>query len=44
MVDLTGGLNVNLGSRSLLSLGVVTPVTGPRPFSIETLLLFNVFY
>ena len=44
VVDLTGGLNVNLGSRSLLSLGVVTPVTGPRPFSIETLLLFNVFY
>lgn len=44
VVDLTGGLNVNLGARSLLSLGIVTPVTGPRPFSIETLLLFNVFY
>jgi hypothetical protein len=44
VVDLTGGLNINVGERSLLSLGAVTPVTGPRPFSIEALLLFNVFY
>ena len=44
VVDMTGGLNINLGQCSLLSLGVVTPVTGPRPFSIETLFLFNVFY
>src|SRR5438128_7486843 len=27
--------------RSLLTLGVVTPVTGPKPFDLEGLLLFT---
>jgi hypothetical protein len=44
MVDLTTGANFFLGNRSILSLGVMTPVTGPRPVSLEAIALFNVFF
>lgn len=35
MVSLTGGLNAFVFNRARLGFGVVTPVTGPRPFSLE---------
>jgi len=44
VVDLTQGLNVFLKNNAVLSLGVVEPVTGPRPFNVEALLLFNQFF
>jgi hypothetical protein len=42
IVDLGAGLNVLLRARSRLAIGVVTPVTGPRPFTIEALAQFRV--
>jgi hypothetical protein len=42
VVDLGVGLNVLLRARSRLGIGVVTPVTGPRPFTIEALAQFRV--
>ena len=44
MVDLTLGTNFFLGNRSILSLGVMTPVSGPRPVSLEAIALYNVFF
>jgi hypothetical protein len=44
IVDITAGLNVRFRERSVLTLGVVTPVTGPRPFDVEATLLLNVYY
>lgn len=44
VVDLTLGGNMLLGKRALLSAGVATPVTGPRPFSVEALALLNVYF
>jgi len=44
VVDLTSGLNVFLGKRAILSLGAMTPVTGPRPASLEALAYLNVFF
>jgi hypothetical protein len=41
LVVLTGGVHVGLGCRSILSLGVATPVTGPRAFHVETLAQLN---
>ena len=43
-VNLTYGVNAAIGERSLFSLGLVTPVTGPRPFDYEVVALFNVFF
>jgi hypothetical protein len=43
-VNLTEGLNVFLGKRTILSLGLCEPVTGPRPFSVEALGFLSVFY
>jgi hypothetical protein len=40
-VNLTYGLNFEIHRNSLLTLGFVTPVTGPRPFAYEALVLFN---
>jgi hypothetical protein len=28
----------------MLSVGVVTPVTGPRPFDYEVVALFNIYF
>ena len=44
VVDLTSGVNVFMGKRTLLSFGIVDPVTAPRPFSLEALAFLNVFY
>ena len=41
VVNLTYGLNLEFQRNSLLTFGFVTPVTGPRPFDFEFLLLFN---
>jgi hypothetical protein len=41
VVDLTYGVNVGIFQQSVLTFGWVTPVTGPRPFNYEALLLFN---
>lgn len=43
-VNLTYGLNLGFGTRLLLSLAMVTPVTGPRPFDYEFLALFNFYF
>jgi hypothetical protein len=34
-IDLTTGVNVDLFRRTRLGVGVVTPLTGPRPFDVE---------
>jgi hypothetical protein len=41
-VDLTAGATFGLGNRSILALGVVTPVTGPKPFDVEALVQLNI--
>jgi hypothetical protein len=41
VVDLTYGVNVGLGGQAVLTFGWVTPVTGPRPFNYEAVLLLN---
>jgi len=38
------GVNVYFGKRTIFSLGIVDPVTGPRPFSLEALALLNVSF
>jgi hypothetical protein len=40
-IDLTAAVRLGLGCRSTLGLGVVTPVTGPRPFDVEAQVQFN---
>jgi len=40
-VDLTAGCHVGLYHRSTLSVGVCTPVTGPKPFEVEALAQFS---
>jgi hypothetical protein len=44
VVDLTMATTFVLGERSNLSLGVVTPVTGPKPFDVEALVQLNWFF
>jgi hypothetical protein len=44
VVNLTYGINFEFSRRSILTLGLVTPVTGPRPFDFEALVLFNVVF
>ena len=41
LVAITSGVHVGLGRNSTLTLGVVTPVTGPRIFNVEGLAQFN---
>jgi hypothetical protein len=41
VVDLTLGITFELNHRSTFTLGVVTPVTGPKPFDIEALAQVN---
>jgi hypothetical protein len=40
-VVLTGGVHMGLGRRSLLTLGVATPVNSPRTFNVEGIVQFN---
>jgi len=44
VVNLTYGINFEFNRRSVLTFGMVTPVTGPRPFDYEVLALLNVFF
>jgi hypothetical protein len=44
VVNLTEGLSIFFRNRSVLSMGIVNPVTGPRPFSLEALVLFNMYF
>jgi hypothetical protein len=44
VVDLTLGANFQFGQRTVLLLGAVTPVTGPRPYSVEALALLNFYF
>jgi hypothetical protein len=44
VVDLTFGTSIGLGRRALLSAGIVNPVTGPRPYELEVVVLLNVFF
>lgn len=44
VVNLTFAGNAFLGRRSLLTVGLVEPVTGPRPFNYEFLIQFNLFF
>jgi hypothetical protein len=39
--DLTTGVHVGIGARSLLTTAVVVPLTGPKPFDIEAVVQFN---
>ena len=41
MVVLTGGVHIGLGRQSLLTLGVATPVSGPRTFDVEAIVQLN---
>jgi hypothetical protein len=41
VVNLTFGCSFGIGRRGLLSVGYVTPMTGPRPFDNEWLAMFN---
>ncbi len=44
VVDLTFGSSVVLRGGSSLSAGIVNPVTGPRPYDFEVVLLLNVLF
>ena len=44
VVDLTFGTNVVFGRNAVLTFGLVTPITGPRPFDLEVSALVNVFF
>lgn len=44
VVDLTLGANVQFGRRTVLLLGAVTPVSGPRPFAVEATALLNFYF
>lgn len=41
IVDLTMATTFGLGRHSLLAVGVVTPLTGPKPFDVEALVQFT---
>jgi hypothetical protein len=41
LVVLTGGAHLGLYDRGTLTLGVATPVTGPRVFDVEAVVQFN---
>ena len=43
-VDLAFGSSFLTGRRAVLSAGVVNPVTGPRPYELEAVVLLNVFF
>ena len=39
--DMVGGVHIGLYGASTLTLGVSTPVTGPRPFDVEAIVQLN---
>ena len=44
IVNITGGVNVELRHRTILTAAYVTPVTGPKPFNAELAVLFNYYF
>jgi hypothetical protein len=44
VVDLTFGLNFGIRNTAVLTAAFVTPVTSPRPFDSEAILMLNIFY
>jgi hypothetical protein len=44
VVNLTYGLNFELRSQAILTAALVTPVTNPKPFDAEFVLLFNIYF
>ena len=44
IVNLTFGVTAVTRQRTMISLGLVEPVTGPRPFSAEVVFLVNFFF
>ena len=42
VVNLTQGLNIEFNRRSILTFGLATPVSSPKPFDLEAMVLFNV--
>jgi hypothetical protein len=44
MVNFTFGLTAVARQRTMVSVGFVEPVTGPRPFSGELVILLNYFF
>jgi hypothetical protein len=44
IVDLTFGITAVTHQRTMISVGLVEPVTGPRPFSGELIVLVNFFF
>jgi hypothetical protein len=44
VVNLTSGLNFEFHRQTFLTFGLVTPVTGPRPFDLEALILLNILF
>jgi hypothetical protein len=41
VINLTQGLNVEFNRRSIMTIGIATPITSPKPFDLEALILFN---
>jgi hypothetical protein len=44
IVSFTGGVHVGIGGRSSFTIGVNTPVTGPRPYAVEAIAQFNFWF
>jgi hypothetical protein len=44
VLDLTGGVRLDLGSRAALNIGLAAPVTGPKPFDFEAIVQLNVSF
>lgn len=44
IVSITKGTTFGLGRRSFLNIGANTPVTGPRPYSVEGMAHLNILY
>lgn len=42
VLDMTFGTNLELRRRAILSVAYVTPVTGPKPFNAEFLMMLNI--
>jgi hypothetical protein len=41
LVDLTAGVNLEFARKTRLAIGVVAPVTGPKPFDVEVIAQFR---
>ncbi len=44
IVNLTYGINIGIFERTLITFGVVTPVTSPKPFDFEAMAFINYFF